>query len=265
MDLPLKIVRARRAPTPQQVEAYGQWRSSPGARPRRVSIGSCVIRAVSARWPGSARRTDDAIRRAGQEGVAAGSRSDCVLVSEHSETLVELDRDYRRLAEACGVPAYYRAPAVGAPTRALSRRWPRWCAPAAWCDLLAAAYLWIKALHILSVVAWMAGLLYLPRLFVYHADAAVGSDKAETFKVMERRLLRGIMPAGGDRHGDRLWRFCSRRRLASSTGANGWIWLRNWYFVARPWRFSHASWSQLAARVCRRPGAAYGALLSAGE
>lgn len=58
---------------------------------------------------------------------------------------------------------------------------------------LAALYPWIKALHIISVVAWMAGLLYLPRLFVYHADATVGSDKSETFKVMERRLLRGIM------------------------------------------------------------------------
>ena len=54
-------------------------------------------------------------------------------------------------------------------------------------------YPWVKAQHIISVVAWMAGLLYLPRLFVYHADAAVGSDKAATFKIMERRLLRGIM------------------------------------------------------------------------
>ncbi len=60
-------------------------------------------------------------------------------------------------------------------------------------DFLAAAYPWIKSLHIIGVVAWMAGLLYLPRLFVYHADAAIGSDKAETFKIMERRLLRGIM------------------------------------------------------------------------
>jgi len=51
----------------------------------------------------------------------------------------------------------------------------------------------IKAFHIISVVAWMAGLLYLPRLFVYHADAPAGSPMAETFKVMERRLLRGIM------------------------------------------------------------------------
>jgi putative membrane protein len=54
-------------------------------------------------------------------------------------------------------------------------------------------YPWIKALHIIAVIAWMAGMLYLPRLFVYHTDAAPGSDKAETFKVMERRLLRLIM------------------------------------------------------------------------
>jgi putative membrane protein len=55
------------------------------------------------------------------------------------------------------------------------------------------AYPWIKALHVISVIAWMAGLLYLPRLFVYHAEAPLGSDRAETFKIMERRLLRGIM------------------------------------------------------------------------
>jgi protoporphyrinogen IX oxidase len=60
-------------------------------------------------------------------------------------------------------------------------------------SLLGEFYPWVKALHIVSVIAWMAGLLYLPRLFVYHAEAAPGSDKAETFKVMERRLLRGIM------------------------------------------------------------------------
>lgn len=51
----------------------------------------------------------------------------------------------------------------------------------------------LKALHIISVIAWMAGLLYLPRLFVYHADVPKGSAESETFKVMERRLLRGIM------------------------------------------------------------------------
>ena len=60
-------------------------------------------------------------------------------------------------------------------------------------EWLAASYPWIKALHIVSVVAWMAGLLYLPRLFVYHAEAPAGSDRAATFAIMERRLLRGIM------------------------------------------------------------------------
>jgi putative membrane protein len=58
---------------------------------------------------------------------------------------------------------------------------------------VAALLPWLKSLHILGVIAWMAGLFYLPRLFVYHADAAPGSDQSETFKVMERRLLRGIM------------------------------------------------------------------------
>jgi putative membrane protein len=53
--------------------------------------------------------------------------------------------------------------------------------------------LWIKALHVIAVIAWMAGLLYLPRLFVYHAQAEAGSKQAETFKVMENRLLRIIM------------------------------------------------------------------------
>ena len=51
----------------------------------------------------------------------------------------------------------------------------------------------IKALHIISVMSWMAGLLYLPRLYVYHAETDIGSVRAETFKVMERRLLKAIM------------------------------------------------------------------------
>ena len=51
----------------------------------------------------------------------------------------------------------------------------------------------IKALHVISIIAWMAGLLYLPRLYVYHADTTIGSVRAETFKVMERRLLKAIM------------------------------------------------------------------------
>ena len=58
---------------------------------------------------------------------------------------------------------------------------------------LGETHLWVKALHILAVIAWMAAFLYLPRLFVYHCQAAPGSPQSETFKVMERRLLRAIM------------------------------------------------------------------------
>ncbi|MHA6642652.1 protoporphyrinogen oxidase HemJ [Mesorhizobium sp. A623] len=54
-------------------------------------------------------------------------------------------------------------------------------------------YPWAKAIHVVAVIAWMAGMLYLPRLFVYHVDAETGSVQSETFKVMERRLLRGII------------------------------------------------------------------------
>jgi putative membrane protein len=54
-------------------------------------------------------------------------------------------------------------------------------------------YDWLKALHVISIIAWMAGMLYLPRLFVYHADAKPGSELSETFKVMERRLLQAII------------------------------------------------------------------------
>jgi putative membrane protein len=53
--------------------------------------------------------------------------------------------------------------------------------------------LWIKSLHVIAVISWMAGLLYLPRLFVYHCAAPAGTQQSETFKVMERRLLKAIM------------------------------------------------------------------------
>lgn len=59
-------------------------------------------------------------------------------------------------------------------------------------SMLAEYYLWIKAFHVLAIIAWMAALLYLPRLMVYHAAVAVGSQQSETFKVMERRLLKAI-------------------------------------------------------------------------
>lgn len=60
-------------------------------------------------------------------------------------------------------------------------------------DFLSEYYLWIRSFHLIAVIAWMAGLLYLPRLFVYHAAATPGSELSETLKTMERRLLRAIM------------------------------------------------------------------------
>src|SRR5215468_8238097 len=60
-----------------------------------------------------------------------------------------------------------------------------------WCPF--GLYPWLKAFHVIAVISWMAGMLYLPRLFVYHCGAERGSRQSETFKVMERRLLRGII------------------------------------------------------------------------
>lgn len=82
-------------------------------------------------------------------------------------------------------------------------------------------YLWVKALHVISVIAWMAGLLYLPRLFVYHTQAAVGSPESQTFKVMERKLLRLIMnPAMIASWVFGLWLIVL---LGSSTMSAGWL------------------------------------------
>jgi putative membrane protein len=83
---------------------------------------------------------------------------------------------------------------------------------------------WVKALHVIAVLAWMAGLMYLPRLFVYHAGVAAGSDTSETFKVMERRLYRGITtPAMVLTWVFGLW-------LAFGYGvvdfSQGWMWLK---------------------------------------
>ena len=60
-------------------------------------------------------------------------------------------------------------------------------------DYGSTGYLWMKSLHIIALIAWMAGTLYLPRLFVYHAEIGSGTPQSETFKVMERRLLKAIM------------------------------------------------------------------------
>jgi len=121
---------------------------------------------------------------------------------------------------------------------------------------LAAAYPWIKAFHIISVIAWLAGLLYLPRLFVYHVDAPAGSRQSETFKIMERRLLRGIMmPAlfatvifGG--------------LLAATPGVvdwhSGWIWAKL-TLVALLVLFHHqlAYWRRVFARDGNRHSARF--------
>ena len=59
-------------------------------------------------------------------------------------------------------------------------------------EILQNYYLWVQAFHIIAVISWMAAMLYLPRLFVYHCDAKIGSKQSERFKIMERRLLRYI-------------------------------------------------------------------------
>jgi putative membrane protein len=80
-------------------------------------------------------------------------------------------------------------------------------------------YEWIKALHVIAVIAWMAGMLYLPRLFVYHCEAEIGSKQSETFKVMERRLLRAIInPAMVVTWGAGLW-----LALESEHYRSGWM------------------------------------------
>jgi len=91
-------------------------------------------------------------------------------------------------------------------------------------------YEWFKALHVISVIAWMAGMLYLPRLYVYHADSEVGSDKSETFKIMERRLLRAITnPA-------MIASFIFGGLMLATPGAidwsMGWIWVKIAMIVA---------------------------------
>lgn len=60
-------------------------------------------------------------------------------------------------------------------------------------DFLGEYYLWVKAFHVIAIVAWMAGMLYLPRLFVYHCETVAGSPESERFKKMERRLLKAII------------------------------------------------------------------------
>lgn len=83
-------------------------------------------------------------------------------------------------------------------------------------------YLWVKALHVISVIAWMAALLYLPRLLVYHAECAPGSAQSETFKVMERRLLKGIAgPALLSSYAFGIWTAWNIRAWE-----DGWFWAK---------------------------------------
>lgn len=114
-------------------------------------------------------------------------------------------------------------------------------------EWLGGFYLWIKALHIMAVIAWMAGLFYLPRLFVYHAERAqVGSELDQTFQVMEEKLLRVIMnPAmivawiaglvmiglGGFDWGA-VWSWVKLASVIAMTGAHGWMSARRKEFAA---------------------------------
>jgi putative membrane protein len=97
-------------------------------------------------------------------------------------------------------------------------------------------YEWIKALHVISVIAWMAGMLYLPRLYVYHADSAQGTEVSETLKIMERRLLRAIInPA-----------------MVAAFGFGGWMIYLEQSLLEQPWM-----WVKLGAVLVM--GALHGA------
>ena len=92
------------------------------------------------------------------------------------------------------------------------------------------AYPWIKAFHIIAVIAWMAGMLYLPRLFVYHCTAEKGSVQSETFKVMERRLSRHHQ-SGDDRDlGARALAGVARNLIPALDGLH-----RDGYWQSLPW------------------------------
>ena len=88
-------------------------------------------------------------------------------------------------------------------------------------------YLWIKSFHIMAVIAWMAGLFYLPRLFVYHAETGLGTAQSETFKVMERRLYKAIMTPA------MIAAWLSGLALVHIVGLeNGWLWVKLAFVLA---------------------------------
>lgn len=121
--------------------------------------------------------------------------------------------------------------------------------------LLATIYPWVKALHVIAAIAWMAGLFYLPRLFVYHAERGTpGTELSETFKVMERRLLAAIMrpamiatwlfgltlaatPGAIDWSGER-WIYLKLAAVLGLTGLQHWLVLRQRDFALDRNRFS---------------------------
>ncbi|MGE0745755.1 MAG: protoporphyrinogen oxidase HemJ [Rhodospirillales bacterium] len=122
---------------------------------------------------------------------------------------------------------------------------------------MAEAYPWIKALHVISVIAWMAGMLYLPRLFVYHCDATPGSPASEMLKVMERRLLRAIInPA-------MIATFLFGGAMLATPGAvdwaSGWLWVKlSLVGVLSVLHHLFARWRQdFAADRNRRPARFY--------
>ena len=95
--------------------------------------------------------------------------------------------------------------------------------------MILAAYDWLRALHILAVIAWMAGLLYLPRLFVYHCDATPGGELDETLKLQERRLLKIIMnPAM-----IAAWIFGLLLIWANADRAGSWMIFLNWAWISK--------------------------------
>ncbi|MEL6335705.1 MAG: protoporphyrinogen oxidase HemJ [Pseudomonadota bacterium] len=126
-------------------------------------------------------------------------------------------------------------------------------------DFLALAYPWTKSLHIMSVIAWMAGLFYLPRLFVYHAErATAGTELAETLKVMEHKLLKVIInPAGVA-----TWIF--GLALAFTPGVidwsyDIWAWVKAALVIGMTW-YHHAlvKWTRsFAGDANERPGRYY--------
>jgi len=124
-------------------------------------------------------------------------------------------------------------------------------------EFLSDYYLWIKSFHLIAVIAWMAGMMYLPRLYVYHTDAPVGSVQSEKFKLMEGRLLRGIInPA-------MIATFLLGGLLVMTPGlidwSAWWIWLKlALVLVLSGMHGLYSRWRrEFAADIRKRPGLYY--------